>query len=152
MAKTKFLLFSLILFLLKFLVFPILNWQISVDFFAVFILAFIVSDKQNETSLPLTVSVIVLFDIFSGGFLGAMSTALALTILVIFLIRKFLLISNKNYALAFLFIFLCYQFYRFVLFSFERLYNYSLFFDFYGLFVLSVAIIFFMYVTRQEKI
>ncbi len=151
MKSKDFLFFTLVLFFLKFLLLPILNWHTAVDFFAVFILALALADRSFKEKVFSVFAVIIFFDIFSGSIFGSVSIALILAILLIFLVQKFLLASEQNYFFSFLIIFFCYHIYIFTLSKLEQL---SQIFNFYNFFILSVFIITFIYVAvaGQKKI
>lgn len=156
MAKTKFLFFVLALFLFKVLALPVLGWQAPVDFFAVFILAFVFFDKEKNKDLLLAGLTVVFFDFFSGGTFGAMSAALILAVLAVFLMKKYLLILEQSHVLPFLTIFLCYQLYRLTFLNLERLIIGHLptikILNFYSFLTLGICIVIFNHVFKQKRI
>src|SRR3989338_1508561 len=91
MTNEKFVLVSLAIFLINFFLSAFVPFSFLADLFVVLFL-----DRSHKINLIIFIGLAIFFDFWSGHPFGTMTIALLLIILIIFLIKKVLLIDHRS--------------------------------------------------------
>ena len=96
MTNEKFVLVSLAIFLINFFLSAFAPFSFLADLFVVWVLTVLFLDRSHKINLIIFIGLAIFFDFWSGHPFGTMTIALLLIILIIFLIKKVLLIDHRS--------------------------------------------------------
>ncbi|MBI2057508.1 MAG: hypothetical protein HYT63_00790 [Candidatus Yanofskybacteria bacterium] len=119
MSNKNFLILVLIIFLVKVVFLPAGKIWLTLDLFVCLVLTASLVDKNFSEKFFLILAFSLVFDIFSGSTFGSVSLALLFSLLIIFWIKKFVLLSDKSFFVNFVWILLFYSLYLFLLAGLE---------------------------------
>ncbi|HEY4484269.1 MAG TPA: hypothetical protein VI978_00930 [Candidatus Paceibacterota bacterium] len=128
MSHRNFFILVLSVFLFKVMFLSAGKIWLSVDFFACLVLTVVLIDKNFSEKLFLILIFALIFETFSGNTFGSASLALFFSILIIFWVKKFILLSDKSIFINFLWLLFFYSLYLVFLSGAESLF-YSYLYD-----------------------
>ncbi len=96
MNNWRFILISVAIFLIRYLFSVLWPFLLSADIFVIWALSIFFLEKKSPVNPVLFWGVVVFFDFWSGSSFGVLSLALVLTCLLVWVIKKVMLVEGRS--------------------------------------------------------
>lgn len=144
----------LIIGILEWLIFPVAHLQWPVSLPALWMLGWLITKPETEINLAPVIGVLLFFDFWQGGTWGVASTAVIIIWGLVLILKKIILLPERNYGLALVWLIGGYLFFSFLSFSLEKFLGHAnLHWKFYGwqTMVSSTTLIFFLALKQNVQ-